>query len=142
MQHAVFDAGSRSEIERARQLLGRPQRIGDRQRSVLADDGVERLGRDKFLGQIRAGFYDAGGNRRRDRRMRQARRDNRFEFGDQLVDALGRQVESEQFDGDQSLAFGIERPKDGTQCASADLMKNPERTEGVWKRSTGSFRVQ
>jgi len=74
--------------------------------------------------------------------VRQARRHNRFEFRDQLVNALRRQVQSKQLHGDQSLAFGIVRPKDRTQCASADLMKNSERTEPLWKRSTGRFRVQ
>ena len=53
---------------------------------------------------------------------------------------LGRQVQLEPFNGDQPIALGIVRTKDWTQCARADLMKNPKWTETIGGRATGSFR--
>ena len=46
--------------------------------------------------------------------MREARRHNRFELRSQLMNTLGWQVQSKQLDGNESLAFGIVRPKDRT----------------------------
>ena len=66
----------------------------------------------------------------------------RFELGDELMPALGRQVEFEEFDGDESLARRVVRTKHRTQRAGTDLMKNAKRTERPWMRSAGSFRVQ
>ena len=58
------------------------------------------------------------------------------------MDALGRQIEPEQLDGDETIAIGIEGAKDGSRCAGANLMENPEWTEGFWRRGTRSVRVQ
>jgi len=55
---------------------------------------------------------------------------------------LGRQVESKEFDGDEPVAIRIEGPKDRSQCAGANLVENPEWTEGFWRRGTRSVRVQ
>jgi hypothetical protein len=65
-----------------------------------------------------------------------------MEFGDKLMHALGRQIESKELDGDKAVAIGIKRAKHGAQCAGADLMENPEGTEGLWRRSTHSIRLQ
>ena len=74
--------------------------------------------------------------------MRQPGGDQPLEFGDELMDALGRQIESKEFDGHETIMVRIERPKHRSQCAGANLMENPERTEGLWRRSTRSVRVQ
>ena len=68
--------------------------------------------------------------------------DQPLEFGDELMHALGRKVQSKEFDGDEPIAVRIERPKHGSQCAGANLMENPEWTEGFWRRGTRSVRVQ
>jgi hypothetical protein len=65
-----------------------------------------------------------------------------LELGREAVDALGRQVEPEEFDGNQTLAIGVVRTKDGTQSAGANLMENPERAEGIERRRIRSVRVQ
>jgi hypothetical protein len=59
-----------------------------------------------------------------------------------LMDALGREIESKDFDGHETIVIGIERPKHRSQCAGANLMENPEWTEGLWRRSTRSVRLQ
>jgi hypothetical protein len=64
------------------------------------------------------------------------------EVGDELMDPLGRKVESEEFDGHETIVVRIEGPKYGTQCTGANLMENPEWTEGFWRRGTRSVRVQ
>jgi hypothetical protein len=74
--------------------------------------------------------------------MRHRGGDQPLEFGDELMDALGREVQPEEFDGDEPVAIRIERPKHGPQGAGANLMENPEWTEGFWRRSTRSVRVQ
>jgi hypothetical protein len=74
--------------------------------------------------------------------MRHRRGDQFLEFGSELMDALGRQVEAKEFDGDEPVAIRIERTKYGSQCAGANLMENPEWTEGFWRRSTRRVRVQ
>jgi len=56
--------------------------------------------------------------------------------------ALRRQIEREQFDGDQAIALGIVRAEQRPQGPRADLMKNTKRTERVRGRRPGSFRVQ
>ena len=82
---------------------------------------------------------NAGGERRGERRVRQIGRDEALELGDQLMHALGREVEGEQFDGDEPVAHGIVRAEHGTQSAGTNLMKNTKRSEGVRWRSASSI---
>ena len=85
----------RGEVERAGQLRGDAQRVGRRRRPVLADHEVERIGGDVLLGEI-------GGRRRECRRASGAASagcvkiggDEPIELGDQLMHALGRQIEA------------------------------------------------
>src|SRR5262249_3178090 len=77
-----------------------------------------------------------------DDRMRESRRHEPFEFGNELMDALGRKVEPKPFDRDETILVRIVRAKHRSKRASANLMKNPKRTKGVWRRCTRSFRVQ
>ena len=58
------------------------------------------------------------------------------------MDTFGREVESKQLDGDETVAIWIVRTKDRSQLSGANLMENPKWTERVWVRSTGSVRVQ
>ena len=74
--------------------------------------------------------------------MRPLGRDQSLELRHELVQAFGRQIEPEQFDGDEPIAIGIERSKHGPQSAGANLMENPEWTESVWRRATRRVRVQ
>jgi hypothetical protein len=73
--------------------------------------------------------------------MRQLRRYEPVQVGDQRVDALGRNVELKAFDGDEAVALRIECTKDRTECSSANLVKNAKGTERV-RRRAGRFRVQ
>ena len=68
--------------------------------------------------------------------------DQLLEIVDELMDELGGKVQPKVFNGDKAIAVGIERPKHGSQCAGANLMENPEWTEGFWRRGTRSVRVQ
>ena len=58
------------------------------------------------------------------------------------VHALGREVEAEEFDGDELVLLRIVGSKHGAERARANLMENAERTERVRRRGAGSFRVQ
>jgi hypothetical protein len=74
--------------------------------------------------------------------MREIRSDQLFELSDELMDALGRQVEPEDLDGDDAILVRVDRAEDGTEDTGANLMKNTERSEGVRWRRAGSVRVQ
>jgi hypothetical protein len=65
-----------------------------------------------------------------------------LEERDELMAPLRRQIERELLDGDDAIPARIVRAEHRTQGAGANLMKNPERTEGVRWRSARSFRVQ
>src|SRR4051794_22547447 len=88
---------------------------------------------------------DAGqacGERRGDKRVREIRGNELFEFGDQLVRAFGWQIEAEQFDGDESILLRLIGTKHGPERARTDLMKHTKRPESVGRRSAGCVRVQ
>ena len=74
--------------------------------------------------------------------MRQLSSDQRLERGNELMHALGWQVEREAFDGNETLALSIVRAINRPESPCTDLMKNTKRSERVWRRSAGSFRVQ
>jgi hypothetical protein len=74
--------------------------------------------------------------------MGQIGRDQSLEIGDQFVNALGREVDSEELDGNELVLPGIVGSKHRAERARTNLMKNAERTERVWGRGTASFRVQ
>lgn len=74
--------------------------------------------------------------------MLELRRDQFFEFGDELVNALRGKVETEELDGDETIAILIECTKYRSQCTIADLMQDTKRTEGIRRRGAGRFRVQ
>ena len=140
MKRAVIHAGRRREVERARQLRGDAQRIRRRCRTVLANRQIERFAGDELVREIRAA--DAGGERRGNRRMRQVRRDEPLESTDEPAHAVGRELDCEELDGNEPLAFRVITAKHGSECSRTDLMKNTERSERVRGRSAGSFRVQ
>ena len=74
--------------------------------------------------------------------MRQIGGDQTFERADELVDPLRRQIEFEELDRDEPLAFRIVRPEHRSKSPRTDLMKNTKRSECIWRRCGGSFRVQ
>ena len=142
MERAVFDQPFRGEIERISQLSSHGQRLRQRQRASLASHDVERVAGKIILRQIRNDAVETGRDGSRNRGMSKPDLDQPFEFGDQLMDTLGRQVESEDFDGNQAIALRFVRAKHRTQSAGTDLMKYPKWTEGVWRGGAGNFRVQ
>jgi len=74
--------------------------------------------------------------------MRQVRGDQLVELSDELVNALGRNVESEDFDRDGTIVLRMSGAIDRTERAGANLMEDTERPEGVRRRRTSSVRVQ
>ena len=96
MQHAVFDVNGRRRVERAGQLRGDAQRIGDGRGSMPQRD-VERFGGDVVLRQVGVHTLDSRGQRSDHGRMRHGRRDQPLEFGNELMHTLGRQVESKDY---------------------------------------------
>lgn len=142
MEGSVEDVDGRSEIERVRELGGDAQGVGRRRRAVLADGEVQRFGADVILHEIRGDIRDAARERSGQRRVRQVGGDEPLEGGDQLMNALWRQIELEEFDRDEPLTLRVVRPEDRPEGPRADLMKNTKRSERVWRRCAGSFRVQ
>jgi hypothetical protein len=47
--------------------------------------------------------------------------------------SLGRQVETEDFDRYEAIAFRLVRTKNRPQSTGTDLMKYSKWTEGVWR---------
>jgi hypothetical protein len=142
MQRPVDDADDGGEIERAGELGDDAKRLASRRGSVFANNGIERIGGDEILSEKGGCLDDARGERRGDGAVGQIGGDEPLEAGDELVNALGRQVETEQLYRNELVLLGIVGSKDRAESARANLMKNAERTERVWRRGTGSFRVQ
>ena len=69
-------------------------------------------------------------------------RDEPFKSGRQLMDAFGRQIESEEFDSNETARLRLIRAEDRPQCARPDLMKHTKGPESVGRRSAGSIRIQ
>ncbi len=74
--------------------------------------------------------------------MREIGGDQPLELGDEPVHLFRRKVELEDLDGDEPLALRVERAKDRPQRPRPNLMKNSKRSERVWRRRAGGFRVQ
>jgi hypothetical protein len=142
MQRAVEGLNRRREIKRAGQLSGDPQRVADRCRPVFPDGEVQRIGGHIVLDQIRRDSADASRERRHQRRMGQLCGDETLELGYELVGALRRKVEFEEFDRDQALSRRIVSTIDRPQRSRADLMKNSKRSEGVGRCIASSVSVQ
>jgi hypothetical protein len=74
--------------------------------------------------------------------VRQLGGDKALELGDELVAALGRQIELEQFDRDEPLMRRVVGAKYRPQGSRTNLMKNSIRSERVRRRSASSVSVQ
>jgi hypothetical protein len=74
--------------------------------------------------------------------MREIGGDQFFEFGDQLMRAFGRKIESKELDGDETALLGVVRAKHGPEHAHTDLMKYAKRAESVRRCRADSVRVQ
>ena len=142
MQRAVFDEPLRGGIECMSQLAHHGQRLGKRQRAPFAYHDIERVAGEVILREVCDDAVETGRDGSRDRRMSKPGLDQPLEFADQLMDALGRQVEAEHFDGNQPIAFRFVRAKHRAQSTGTDLMKYPKWTKGVWRGGAGNFRVQ
>ena len=109
---------------------------------MLAHGEIERFSADVILDEVGGDIGNTGGERRRQRRMCQVGGDQTFERADQLMDALGRQIEFEELNRNEPFAFRIVGPEHWSKSPRTDLMKNTKRSECVWRRGAGSFRVQ
>ncbi len=109
---------------------------------MLAQHGVERVGRHEILREIGRHLHDSGGHGCDDRGMREIGRDQSLEIRDQFVHALGREVDAEELDGDELVLVRVVGSKHRAKRPRANLMENAERTERVWGRGTACFRVQ
>ncbi len=114
----------------------------DSRHGALSSRDVEGFGGDIILGEIGGHARHPGRDRRDNRRVRRLDGNQPLELGDEPMDSLGRQIETKQLDGDETIVVRIVRTKDGSRCAGANLMENPEGTEGVWRRGARSVRVQ
>jgi hypothetical protein len=74
--------------------------------------------------------------------MREVRRDKALETSDEVMRRLWRQVELEEFDGDEPFALRVVAAKDGSESSSTNLMKHAKRAERIGRRTAGLFRVQ
>ncbi|HEY7285999.1 MAG TPA: hypothetical protein VH497_11175 [Vicinamibacterales bacterium] len=57
-----------------------------------------------------------------------------FEFGNELVDAFGRQIQLEELDRNQAFAPRVISAEYRPKRACTNLMENPKRSEGFWSR--------
>jgi hypothetical protein len=108
----------------------------------VAHDRVERFSGDEILRQVGRDPAHASRNRRRDGRMRDVGRNQRFELGHELMDTLRRQIQLEELDGDEATLLRLVRTKHRPQRACADLMKYTKRAESVRRRRADSVRIQ
>ena len=72
--------------------------------------------------------------------MRKVNPDQALQFGNQLVHALGGQVESEELDRDRTVGHCVVRAEDRAERPCSDLMKNakpPERVRWCTARRLG-----
>jgi hypothetical protein len=59
-----------------------------------------------------------------------------------LMHFFRREIELEQFYGDEPFAFGVVAAKDGSESSSTNLVKHAKRAERIGRRTAGLFRVQ
>src|SRR6185436_65358 len=130
------------QIQRAGQLRGYANGISRRRGLLIADDHVERIGGHEVHRQVRRHIGDAGRERRGNPGVRQVGGDQSLELGDQLVSALGRKIDTKNFDGNEPILFRLVGAKDRAKSTGADLVKHAKRSESVGRRSAGSVRVQ
>ena len=129
MKRPVAKARRAREIDRARKLCDERQRGVEPRRRVVTDRDVERLARDVLLGEIRRPSFDAGGDRRDDRRVPEARVDEPLKLIGQRPRLFGRQIEAERLDRGEPVARRLVGTKDGTKNTDANLMQDAERSE-------------
>jgi hypothetical protein len=138
----VCDVHLRGVIEREGQLSCDVDGVLGRRWSELADGKIERLGGHVLGREIRRDASDARCDRRRYRAKRQLRRNEMLERREQLMHALGRHVQLEDLDGDETLPLRIVATKHGSEGASTNLMKNAKRSERIGRRAARGFRLQ
>jgi len=95
MQRPVQDLPGRSEVEGVGQRGGHPQHVDRSRRAALSNDDVERLCGDVVLRQVGLDAVDAGRKRRGNHQVSKIGGNQLLELANQLMDALGRQVQAE-----------------------------------------------
>ncbi len=90
MDRAVPHACGAGIVQRGSERSGRTHRVSQGRGALIAQHDVGRVGGDEVLHEVGPGVQDAGGKRPGDRRVLQVERDERLEFGDELVHALWR----------------------------------------------------
>jgi hypothetical protein len=114
VERAVDDVAIGRVIERFGELAGHTQRFGRRRGAGFTHHDVERIGGHEILREVRGVAVDAGRARRGNDRMLQLDRDQLFKFAGELMNALGRKIEAEQFDRNESIANLIKRANNGS----------------------------
>jgi hypothetical protein len=74
--------------------------------------------------------------------MRQLGSNEALEPRDELMYFFGREIQIEELHRDEALALRVVGAEHRSQRPRTNLMKNTKRSERVWWRSAGSFRVQ
>ena len=74
--------------------------------------------------------------------MREIGVDDTLEPGDELMRDVRLKVELEELYRNETFAFRVVAAIDGSESASANLMKNAKWSERIGRRTAGVFRVQ
>jgi len=74
--------------------------------------------------------------------MGQLSRDETVEVRAELMNTLGTNIEFEEFDRHDAVVLDVVTAKHGAERPGTDLMKDPKRTERIWRCRARSFRVQ
>jgi len=103
----VSDVRIGGEVECLSELRCDAQHIRHRSLTVRAHDAIDRFGAHEILGEVRLDTGDPGRDRRGDGRVREIRVNQRLQLSDQAMNAVGRQVEPEEFDRDELVLLRI-----------------------------------
>ena len=130
-------------IDGARERCDERLRIANRHWAALAQHDVEGIADRILLGEIDRTALQSRRDGRGDVRVIDVGGDERVQMTDERGGLLGREIETEDFDRDESIAAGLVRAKDGTERARTNLMEDPVGPECLWgKVQDGIFAVQ
>ena len=138
----MHHVGVRRKVERRGDFPRNSDGLRGRRGTVLAGQDVQRVGRDKILGEKGRDVADAGLERRGNTGMRQVGVDQRLQFGNELMNELRRKVKLEELDRNQPIVFGVIRAKNRSECPCANLVKNAKWAECFRVSGARGFRVQ
>jgi hypothetical protein len=121
--------GGAREVDRAGELGHDRQDFLDRRGRVVPHGDVETFRRDILIRPVGHGAFDTSGNGFDDRGVEQPGFCSLGQFVSEGVCLFRRDVETEDFYGDQPVTYGLVGSKDRPERANADLMQHPEGAE-------------